>query len=99
MLRLPRFRMIEPTTWTAAAKLLREHGAAASDVAGGTPNVPMMLVAGGHDRREPLPRHALQLVRPVALLAHRRGLLHEDAPVGGVPRRAVERALSRGRER
>src|SRR5881296_3193174 len=49
MLRLPRFRMIEPTTWTAAATLLREHGAAASDVAGGTPNVPVMLVAGGTD--------------------------------------------------
>src|SRR5207247_5816848 len=49
MLRLPRFRMIEPTTWTAAATLLREHGAAASDVAGGTPNVAVMLVAGGTD--------------------------------------------------
>ena len=49
MLRLPRFRMIEPTTWTAAATLLREHGAAASDVAGGTPSVPVMLVAGGTD--------------------------------------------------
>src|SRR5712691_11758142 len=49
MLRLPRFRMIEPTTWTAAATLLRDHGAAASDVAGGTPNVPVMLVAGGTD--------------------------------------------------
>ena len=49
MLRLPRFRMIEPTTWTAAATLLREHGAGASDVAGGTPSVPVMLVAGGTD--------------------------------------------------
>ena len=49
MLRLPRFRMIEPTTWTAAATLLREYGAAASDVAGGTPSVPVMLVAGGTD--------------------------------------------------
>ncbi|TMC02831.1 MAG: 4-hydroxybenzoyl-CoA reductase [Chloroflexi bacterium] len=49
MLRLPQFRMIEPTTWTAAAALLREHGAAASDVARGTPNVPVMLVAGGTD--------------------------------------------------
>src|SRR5712691_1870780 len=49
MLRLPRFRMIEPTTWTAAAALLREQGAAASDVARGTPNVPVMLVAGGTD--------------------------------------------------
>ena len=41
--------MIEPTTWTEAAKLLREHGAAASDIASGTPNVPVMLVAGGTD--------------------------------------------------
>src|SRR5436190_1687244 len=49
MLRLPQFRMIEPTTWTAAATWLREHGAGASDVAGGTPNVPVMLVAGGTD--------------------------------------------------
>jgi len=49
MLRLPHFRMVEPTTWTEAAKLLREHGAAASDIASGTPNVPVMLVAGGTD--------------------------------------------------
>jgi 4-hydroxybenzoyl-CoA reductase subunit beta len=49
MLRLPRFRLIEPTTWTEAATLLREHGAAESDVARGTPNIPVMLVAGGTD--------------------------------------------------
>ena len=49
MLRLPRFRMIEPTTWTEAAGLLREHGAAESDAARGTPSVPVMLVAGGTD--------------------------------------------------
>jgi 4-hydroxybenzoyl-CoA reductase subunit beta len=49
MLRLPRFRMVEPTTWTEAATLLREHGAAASDIASGTPNVSVMLVAGGTD--------------------------------------------------
>jgi 4-hydroxybenzoyl-CoA reductase subunit beta len=49
MLRLPRFRMIEPTTWTEAAALLREHGAAESDAARGTPSVPVMLVAGGTD--------------------------------------------------
>jgi 4-hydroxybenzoyl-CoA reductase subunit beta len=49
MLRLPRFRMVEPTTWTEAATLLREHGAATSDIARGTPNVPVMLVAGGTD--------------------------------------------------
>jgi len=49
MLRLPQFRLIEPTTWTEAATLLREYGAAASDVSLGTPNVPVMLVAGGTD--------------------------------------------------
>ena len=49
MLRLPHFRMVEPTTWTEAATLLREHGAAGSDIASGTPNVPVMLVAGGTD--------------------------------------------------
>src|SRR5713226_6980831 len=49
MLRLPQFRMIEPTTGTAAATLLREHGATASDAARGTPSVPVMLVAGGTD--------------------------------------------------
>ena len=49
MLRLPRFRMVEPTTWTEAAALLREHGAAESDAARGTPSVPVMLVAGGTD--------------------------------------------------
>jgi len=49
VLRLPRFQLAEPTTWTEAATLLREHGAAASDVARGTPSVPVMLVAGGTD--------------------------------------------------
>jgi 4-hydroxybenzoyl-CoA reductase subunit beta len=49
MLRLPRFQLVEPTTWTEAARLLREHGAAQSDAARGTPSVPVMLVAGGTD--------------------------------------------------
>jgi 4-hydroxybenzoyl-CoA reductase subunit beta len=49
MLRLPRFRMLEPRTWTEAAALLRDHGAAASDAARGTPSIPVMLVAGGTD--------------------------------------------------
>jgi 4-hydroxybenzoyl-CoA reductase subunit beta len=49
MLRLPRFRLVEPTSWTEAATLLREHGAGESDLARGTPNVPVMLVAGGTD--------------------------------------------------
>jgi 4-hydroxybenzoyl-CoA reductase subunit beta len=69
MLRLPRFRLIEPTTWTEAATLLREHGAEHSDVAGGTPNVPVMLVAGGTDlfpnmkRRQFTPRVLVSLGR------------------------------------
>jgi 4-hydroxybenzoyl-CoA reductase subunit beta len=49
VLRLPRFRLVEPTTWTEAATLLRDHGAAQSDIARGTPSVPVMLVAGGTD--------------------------------------------------
>src|SRR5258705_7325099 len=49
MLRLPLFRMVEATAWTEAATLLREHGAAASDLASGTPSVPVMVVAGGTD--------------------------------------------------
>jgi 4-hydroxybenzoyl-CoA reductase subunit beta len=49
MLRLPRFQLVEPATWTEAAVLLRDHGAAGSDIARGTPNVPVMLVAGGTD--------------------------------------------------
>ena len=49
MLRLPRFQLVEPTTWTEAATLLREHGAAESDVARGTPSLGVMLVAGGTD--------------------------------------------------
>ena len=41
--------MVEPTTWSEAATLLREHGAATSDASLGTPSVPVMLVAGGTD--------------------------------------------------
>src|SRR5439155_7255813 len=71
MLRLPQFRMIEPTTWTAAATLLREHGAGASDVAGGTPSVPVMLVAGGAElfpnmkRRQFTPQALVSLGRVI----------------------------------
>jgi 4-hydroxybenzoyl-CoA reductase subunit beta len=69
VLRLPRFQLVEPTTWTEAATLLREHGAAASDVARGTPSVPVMLVAGGTDlfpnmkRRQFTPRILISLGR------------------------------------
>jgi 4-hydroxybenzoyl-CoA reductase subunit beta len=69
MLRLPRFRLVEPTTWTEAATLLREHGAAESDPARGTPSIPVMLVAGGTDlfpnmkRRQFTPRVLVSLGR------------------------------------
>jgi 4-hydroxybenzoyl-CoA reductase subunit beta len=69
MLRLPRFRLVEPTTWTEAATLLREHGAAESDAARGTPSIPVMLVAGGTDlfpnmkRRQFTPRVLVSLGR------------------------------------
>jgi 4-hydroxybenzoyl-CoA reductase subunit beta len=49
MLRLPRFRLIEPRSWTEAAAALRDNGATQSDVAHGTPSLPVMLVAGGTD--------------------------------------------------
>jgi 4-hydroxybenzoyl-CoA reductase subunit beta len=49
MLRLPRFRLIEPRTWSEAAAALRELGASAADIGRGTPSLPVMLVAGGTD--------------------------------------------------
>src|SRR2546427_5732721 len=49
MLRLPRFRLIEPRTWSEAAVALRENGATAADVGRGTPSLRVMLVAGGTD--------------------------------------------------
>src|SRR5712691_6846837 len=49
MLRLPRFRLIEPRTWSEAAVALRENGATATDVGRGTPSLRVMLVAGGTD--------------------------------------------------
>ena len=69
MLRLPRFQLLEPTTWTEAATLLREHGAATSDVTRGTGELPVMLVAGGTDlfpnmkRRQFTPRVLVSLGR------------------------------------
>ena len=49
MLRLPRFRLIEATTYADAARLLREHGAGELDPAKGTPSLRVMTVAGGTD--------------------------------------------------
>ena len=49
MLRLPRFALIEATTYADAARLLREHGAGELDPARGTPSLRVMTVAGGTD--------------------------------------------------
>src|SRR5213593_5238708 len=49
MLRLPRFRLIEPRTWSEAAAALRDSGATATDVGEGTPGLRVMIVAGGTD--------------------------------------------------
>ena len=69
MLRLPRFQLVEPTTWTEAATMLRELGASESDPARGTPSLPVMLVAGGTDlfpnmkRRQFMPQVLVSLGR------------------------------------
>ena len=49
MLRLPRFSLVEATTYADAARLLREHGAGELDPAKGTPSLRVMTVAGGTD--------------------------------------------------
>ena len=49
MLRLPRFRLVEPRSYGEAAQLLAENGAGALDRAQGTPTLRVMLVAGGTD--------------------------------------------------
>src|SRR6267378_285952 len=49
MLRLPRFRLVEPRSYGEAAQLLAENGAATLDRSRGTPTLRVMLVAGGTD--------------------------------------------------
>jgi 4-hydroxybenzoyl-CoA reductase subunit beta len=49
MLRLPRFRLLEPRTYGEAAQLLAENGAGELDRSRGTPTLRVMLVAGGTD--------------------------------------------------
>src|SRR5207244_2061899 len=69
MLRLPRFRLIEPRTWSEAAVALRESGATATDVGQGTPGLRVMIVAGGTDlfpnmkRRQFTPELLVSLAR------------------------------------
>ncbi|HET8569727.1 MAG TPA: FAD binding domain-containing protein [Candidatus Limnocylindria bacterium] len=49
MLRLPRFRLVEPRTYAEAARVLRDEGAGSLDTANGTPSLRVMVVAGGTD--------------------------------------------------
>src|SRR5436309_10456853 len=69
MLRLPRFRLIEPRTWSEAAAALRDSGATATDVGEGTPGLRVMIVAGGTDlfpnmkRRQFTPELLVSLAR------------------------------------
>jgi 4-hydroxybenzoyl-CoA reductase subunit beta len=69
MLRLPRFRLLEPRSYREAAQLLAENGAGALDRANGTPTLRVMLVAGGTDlfpnmkRRQFTPEVLISLAR------------------------------------
>src|SRR5437867_9076088 len=69
MLRLPRFRLIEPRSYGEAAQLLAENGAGELDRARGTPTLRVMLVAGGTDlfpnmkRRQFTPEVLISLAR------------------------------------
>src|SRR5216117_3276100 len=49
MLRLPRFRLLEPRSYGEAAELLAANGAGELDRSRGTPTLRVMLVAGGTD--------------------------------------------------
>src|SRR2546423_258449 len=69
MLRLPRFRLIEPRSYGDAAQLLAENGAGALERTRGTPTLRVMLVAGGTDlfpnmkRRQFTPELLISLAR------------------------------------
>jgi 4-hydroxybenzoyl-CoA reductase subunit beta len=69
MLRLPRFRLLEPRSYGEAAQLLAENGAGVLDRARGTPTLRVMLVAGGTDlfpnmkRRQFTPEVLISLAR------------------------------------
>jgi 4-hydroxybenzoyl-CoA reductase subunit beta len=69
MLRLPRFRLVEPRSYGEAAQLLAENGAGELDRSHGTPTLRVMLVAGGTDlfpnmkRRQFTPEVLISLAR------------------------------------
>jgi 4-hydroxybenzoyl-CoA reductase subunit beta len=49
MLRLPRFRLLSPTSYEDAARMLQENGAGELDRSRGTPTLRVLVVAGGTD--------------------------------------------------
>jgi 4-hydroxybenzoyl-CoA reductase subunit beta len=49
MLRLPRFRLLQSTSYPEAARMLADNGAGELDRSRGTPTLRVMLVAGGTD--------------------------------------------------
>src|SRR3982751_4165037 len=49
MLRLPRFHVLAPGSYTEAARILRDNGAGELDRSRGTPTLRVMVVAGGTD--------------------------------------------------
>src|SRR2546428_3238414 len=69
MLRLPRFRIEFPRTYSEAAQMLGELGAGELDRSRGTPSLRVMLVAGGTDlfpnmkRRQFAPEALISLAR------------------------------------
>src|SRR5256885_15346057 len=69
MLRLPRFRLLEPRSYGEAAQLLAGNGAGELDRSRGTPTLRVMLVAGGTDlfpnmkRRQFTPEVLISLAR------------------------------------
>src|SRR2546423_13224659 len=100
MLRLPRFRLIEPRSYGEAAQLLAENGAGELDRTRGTPTLRVMLVAGGTDlfpnmkRRQVTPQLLISLarLRDAARHAHNR---HPPISAGTAPTpraRAVRRS-------
>src|SRR2546423_5488093 len=90
MLRLPRFRLIEPRSYGEAAQVLAESGAGELDRARGTPTLRAMLVAGGTDlfpnmkRRQFTPELLISLARVRdAAAIHENG--HLEISAGGAP--------------
>ena len=65
-------------TLTACVDDPRVRGSLRGPVAGGRAGRDAASAQHGHDRRQPLPRHALQLLRPELRVAQGDRLLHEE---------------------